>query len=319
MKVASLFAGIGGFDLGLQRAGMSIELVCEIDPACQDVLRRHFPEARLVDDVREVHIEPGSVDLICGGFPCQDVSRAGARRGLDGERSGLWFDFLRVCVDSRPRWVVVENVPGLLSSHGGRDFARVLQGLVELGYSVCWRILDSQYFGVPQRRRRLYLVAHLGAGCAEQVLFEPHGLRRNAAAVRPAGRRTAVSFATDSGGHCAGLMMAVRPPCYWDGGQTADTLDVSGLVKRQTMPERRRFQAVIVQDAEGRQRLRRLTPLECERLQGFPDGWTEGHADATRYRMLGNAVTVPVAEWIGRRIIAAHGHGREDCNGENHI
>jgi site-specific DNA-cytosine methylase len=114
-------------------------------------------------------------------------------------------------------------------------------------------------------------------------------------------------------------MMAVRPPCYWDGGQTADTLDVSGLVKRQTMPERRRFQAVIVQDAEGRQRLRRLTPLECERLQGFPDGWTEGHADATRYRMLGNAVTVPVAEWIGRRIIAAHGHGREDCNGENHI
>ena len=177
MRVGSLFSGIGGFDLGFERAGMEIVWQCEVDKKCQSVLRRHWPEVTVYDDVRDIGTGAEAVDVICGGFPCQDVSVAGRRAGLAGERSGLWFEFHRVLQCLRPQWVVVENVPGLLSSNRGRDFATVIQGLVQLGYGVCWRVLDSQYFGVAQRRRRVFVVGHLGDGRAAQVLFEREGLR----------------------------------------------------------------------------------------------------------------------------------------------
>src|SRR3990167_6826375 len=157
MKYASLFSGIGGFDLGFDRAGMECVLQVEQDNSCLGILARHWPKVKKVNDVRK--IKRVSADLICGGFPCQDVSVAGKRAGLDGERSGLWFEFHRIVTEVRPRWVVVENVPGLLSSNAGRDFAVILRGLVECGYGVCWRILDAQYFGVAQRRRRVFVVA----------------------------------------------------------------------------------------------------------------------------------------------------------------
>lgn len=182
MKFISLFSGIGGFDLALERAGMECVAVCEIDKNAQSVLRRHFPKAELFDDVRKVGKEthdPKTIDLVCGGFPCQDVSIAGRRKGLAGERSGLWFEFARVIDELEPQWVVIENVPGLLSSNGGKDFAVIVRWLAERGYGVAWRILDAQFFGVPQRRRRVFIVASFGNGSATEVLFESEGGERD--------------------------------------------------------------------------------------------------------------------------------------------
>jgi DNA (cytosine-5)-methyltransferase 1 len=177
MKYGSLFSGIGGFDRGFDLAGMDCAWQVEQDPACLRVLSHHWPDVTKLSDVRLVNektVQP--VDLICGGFPCQDLSVAGKRAGLSGERSGLWHEFHRILAELRPGWCVIENVPGLLSSNGGRDFAVILRGLVELGYGVTWRVLDAQYFGVPQRRRRVFIVGSLGSGRSAEVLFEREGL-----------------------------------------------------------------------------------------------------------------------------------------------
>lgn len=156
---------------------MECVMQCEIDSNCRKLLDAKWPDVPKWDDVRSLHVERGSVDLICGGFPCQNLSVAGKREGLAGERSGLWFEYLRILDETRPEWVVIENVPGLLSSNGGRDFAVVLRGLVELRYRCAWRVLDAQHWGVPQRRRRVFIVGHLGAsGRAAEVLFESEGV-----------------------------------------------------------------------------------------------------------------------------------------------
>ena len=181
MKVLSLFSGIGGFDLGFERAGMEVVGVCEIDKHAQKILQRHFPNATLHTDVRKVSYAPGTIDLVCGGFPCQDLSLAGKRRGLAGERSGLWFEFQRIIDECRPKWVVIENVPGLLSSNNGADFWVIIQWLERFGYGVGWRVLDSQYFGLAQRRKRVFVVASLGnpRGCT--VLLESNSMQGNVA------------------------------------------------------------------------------------------------------------------------------------------
>jgi len=324
MNFVSLFAGIGGFDLGFMRAGMTCSCSVEIDDKCGKVLRRHFPEVRREKDVRDFTTK--GVDLICGGFPCQGVSVAGRGNGLADERSGLWFEFERVVGESEPKWVVIENVPGLLSSKGGRDFAVVLQGLERIGYGVAWRILDSQYFGVAQKRRRVFIIGSLGTYDCAEVLFKSESVPRDTAPGGKEGGETAGTSGECSGAegngieNPSGILDGRNPvsgnrvvrtlqakssggyslnylPMYWDGTQVTDTLDASNASKQQAMPEKRRFQAVL---SGG---IRRLTPTECERLQGFPDGWTEGFSDGARYRMLGNAVTVNVAEWIGNRIM----------------
>lgn len=130
LTFGSLFSGIGGFDAGFEQAGLHCEWQCENDKYARAVLERHFT-VPIIEDVKDVNsktVKP--VDIICGGFPCQDISIAGSRKGLAGERSGLWFEFHRILSDLKPRWVVIENVPGLLSSNGGKDFAIVLHGLV---------------------------------------------------------------------------------------------------------------------------------------------------------------------------------------------
>jgi len=250
----------------------------EFDAAARSVLERHWPNVPRLNDVREVSgDEFGSIDLICGGFPCQDVSVAGRRAGLAGERSGLWHEFHRLIDRAKPGTVVIENVPGLLSSNGGRDFATVLRGLVECGYGVAWRILDAQYFGVPQRRRRVFIVGSLGAGCAAEVLFESEGGGGFSSQKRTKGNRHSDSYL-----------------------ETAST--VSTVWAKQKGGPAGSDWRIVVPIGE---RARRYTPRETERLQGFPDDWTSGQKDSPRYRQLGNAVAVPVAEWIGRRIVAA--------------
>ena len=180
MTAVSLFAGIGGFDLALQANGVEVVAAVEIDDHARGVLAHRFPDTTLFTDVQTVTgqdlinagFEPSN-GIICGGFPCQDLSVAGKRAGLAGERSGLYWEIVRLAEETQAKWLILENVPGLLSSNRGEDFRIVISTLVDRGYSVCWRILDAQHFGVPQRRRRVFIVA--GRASAEhvgQVLLE---------------------------------------------------------------------------------------------------------------------------------------------------
>jgi DNA (cytosine-5)-methyltransferase 1 len=371
MKVGSMFAGIGGFDLGFERAGFEVAWCIEWDKNAQAVLRKRFPEATIYGDIREVDpAQLAPVDVVCGGFPCQDLSVAGKRAGLAGERSGLFHDAMRLVRQLNPKLLVLENVPGLLSSNHGLDFATVLREVGE-GWDceeVAWRVLDSQYFGVAQRRRRVFVVASSRIGCSEEVLALAEGSGGD-----PPSRGKAREVVADDAARCADV------GCWWDGGDCAATLTKKNANGAQRMPDKGNFGAVLqpfsphghyryeasdqsatLQDRENRQgghthlvaqafrksrraqsseddetwvddglantlngfdtgdtrtthaiatpmTVRRLTPVECERLQGFPDGWTQigtdekPTADSHRYKQLGNAVTVNVAEWIARR------------------
>lgn len=168
MKAVSLFSGVGGFDLALERNGISVVASVEIDKHARKVLTKHFPNSTILEDVRDVTgeqlfglgFEPSGI--IVGGFPCQDLSVAGKRAGLEGERSGLFWEIVRILNETKAQNFILENVPGLLSSNGGRDMAAVVEALVKLRYGIAWRVLDAKYFGIPQRRRRVFIVGCLG-------------------------------------------------------------------------------------------------------------------------------------------------------------
>jgi len=336
MRAISLFSGAGGFELGFQRASIETVLQVEIDPVCLSVLERHWPRTARVDDVRAVSRErkpacrgaadglrapvdqrwgqagpglPDRVDLVYGGFPCQDVSVAGQRAGLRGERSGLWHEFHRVVSELRPRWVVVENVPGLLSSGAepGADFGVVLRGLVDLGYGVAWRVLDARWFGVPQRRRRVFVVSCLGdAPRAAQVLAVCESCGGDRQTSGEAGQDTAPTLDDGARGTSLDLPMTWKRRGgygYSEANGEVLTLEAEGDA-HQGGP----MDTPLVADVG----VRRLTPLECERLMGWPDGHTRYAADGReipdshRYRLCGNGVVATVAEWIGHRLVRSN-------------
>lgn len=181
LTVVSLFDGIGGFPLAFENAGARTVATVEIDKPAAAISGRHFPNAHQFEDVTKVTGDDlravGFVPergVITAGWPCQDLSVAGRRAGLAGARSGLWWEVVRILEETRSRWFVGENVPGLLSSNGGRDMGAVVGALGELGYGFAYRVLDAQWFGVPQRRRRVFFVGHLGEPftAAAEVLFE---------------------------------------------------------------------------------------------------------------------------------------------------
>lgn len=171
MKVGSLFAGIGGFDLGLERAGFEITFQVEIDPYCQRVLAKHWPNVQRYGDIRAIDwATVPRVDLLCGGFPCQDLSFAGKRAGIDGERSGLWSEYVRAIRALRPRFILVENVPGLLTNE---YMGRVLGDLAQSGYDAEWEVLSACQLGAPHPRERLFILAYpegAGTGVDERQL-----------------------------------------------------------------------------------------------------------------------------------------------------
>ena len=183
----SLFAGVGGFDLAMQRQGVKVVASVEIDKKCNEVLAKHFPNAKQFTDVTEVKgedlINAGftpSTGIITGGFPCQDLSVAGKRAGLAGARSGLFWEIARLVEETQTEYFIIENVPGLLSSNKGADFGVVIGTMADLGYSVGWRVLDAQHFGVPQRRRRVFIVGRRAtSGGVAEILFKSEGLRRD--------------------------------------------------------------------------------------------------------------------------------------------
>lgn len=406
----SLFAGIGGFCLGMEQAGMRCSWRVEIDSNCCRVLSRHWPMDHLHKDVRDFSAT-GTVqrpDVITFGSPCQDVSVAGRRAGLAGERSGLFYEACRILGEFQPKAFVFENVPGLLTSNRGRDMGAVVGSLADLGFGLAWRVLDAQWFGLAQRRKRLIIVGVAGGDArrAGEILLEPESVCGDSAPSRPSrevlarcitasvggvsakeqqhtfvGRDGEPLNGLDRDGSAAGPRAAVSceevadPICtregktwtcegsnnfrarnlvgvpyakskracsatdhetwveaevaptqnqfdqgdarattvvgtWRDGGDVSQTLDTV-VAKQQAMPEKQRFPAVLQGSA-----VRRLMPIECERLQGFPDGWTatggDGKplSDSARYRALGNAVAVPVAAWVARRIVASGALGK---------
>ena len=176
MDVGSLFSGIGGLDLGLERAGMKVKWQVEIDEYCNKALAEYWPNVARHRDVREVgthNLEP--VDLVCGGFPCQDISFAGLGAGLSGARSGLWHEYARIIHDLRPRYIVVENVAALLA----RGISAVLGFLASLGYDAEWEVLSASSFGAPHRRDRLFLVAYTNEIYGQAGMgHQPEGARK---------------------------------------------------------------------------------------------------------------------------------------------
>lgn len=159
LKFISLFSGIGGLDLGLERAGMTCVAQVEIDPFCRTILARHWPDVPKYEDVREYH-PAQTVDAVVGGFPCQDISIAGYQRGLSGARSGLFWEAMRVVDESGCRFVILENVAALLTSNGGNDFGTILESLAERGFAVEWSVITACAVGAPHVRRRLFVVAY---------------------------------------------------------------------------------------------------------------------------------------------------------------
>ena len=211
LTFGSLFAGVGGFDIGMEAAGWGCAWQVEWDQQCQQVLARHWPDVPRWGDVRDViGSELPRVDLITFGSPCQDLSVAGKRAGLDGSRSGLFFEAIRIIQEMRddtngwyPRFAVWENVVGALSSNHGHDFATALDSLAEIGaLDIAWRVLDARWFGVPQRRRRIFVVADFGGELARALLAEPASLRRDS---RPSGTTRPEAATTTRGSVAVGF------------------------------------------------------------------------------------------------------------------
>jgi len=415
--VLDLFSGIGGFSLAARRAGFSVVAHCEIDQFPKAVLTHRFFNTPIFDDIRTLNKKTfyektklEKIDIVCGGSPCQDFSVAGRQRGFNGSRSSLFLEQMRVAKELGAEYIVWENVPGVLSSNGGKDFARILSeftgwtiepqkfggvGCVrargESDFGVFYRILDSRFFGVPQRRRRVYLVARLGSLCRPEILFEPDSLRGHSAA-GAAQRQDVAAFANNGigvynrsrdaatlrvGGESKGggstLVVSESSPtaradvptltaalshsynkqtpllfenhahdgrveqkphspaltshCGTGGGNLPLVLNPDAVCIAENIIGRQdrnggngvgaqqgvsyTLNTVGVHGVADGFGVRRLTPRECERLQGFPDDWTlipyrgkpaESCPDGPRYKACGNAVTVNVAQWVMERL-----------------
>ena len=391
MTLGSFFDGIGGWLLAARHAGVTPVWASEIEPFPCSVTARNFPEVKQLGDITQ--IDPDTltpVDIICAGSPCQDLSIAGKRKGLDGERSSLFKTAISIFHQirertGRPRFFVWENVPGAFSSNKGLDFRAVLEeigqteipmppngkwanaGMVELPQcQIAWRVLDAQYWGVPQRRRRIFLVADFAADgrCAGEILFEPEGMSGDPATgegaregvargtadgtriavydiqhrddvIRPVkdGKIPTLTARMGTGGHNVPIVNA-----YCIAGNTIDrkienggngkgvlaetaytlnTIDrhaVAEIYGAKSYSEYERGKVAALR-ASGRNYgggsenlalsysiVRRLTPTECERLQGLDDGYTDGGSDTTRYKALGNGMAQPCADYVIRRI-----------------
>jgi len=297
--VASFFAGIGGFDIGFEQAGFSTKFQCEVEPFCLSILKQHWPNVPKWGDITT--LENAKIplsDVWVGGFPCQDLSlaRMGQREGLRGTKSRLFHEFAGLVRESKPRVLVLENVAGLLSSHGGNDFSILLQTLAELGYSVGWRTLNSRYFGVPQSRQRVYIVGCLGDRRGPgAILFESERGAGSTEEGRPNGKKPASTLPAIVG-DISGDGPVIQAVAYCLYATSA----------RHTGTDWSRNYACYPKSG----RIRRLTPAECEGVMTFPANWTKlnelhldtEQLDSARYHALGNAVTPPVAHWLAKRI-----------------
>lgn len=292
MKVLSLFSGVGGFDAGLEAAGMQTAFQCEWDKHALNILNRHWANVPKWEDVSTLtgkHIlsQAPEVDVVAWGSPCQDLSVVGKRAGLDGQRSGLFHEGIRIIKELReesnneyPRISIWENVAGALSSNGGADFGVILNEMAEAGALVIeWAVLDAQYFGVPQVRRRIFVIAifdsSIARNCPDPLLPVAESVRRNGT------QDGYITFYTSQG----------RQDKYRKSIVSALKTAGASCITGSEIPPRK------------------FTPLECERLMGWQDDHTRWNPDGTeqadthRYKQCGNGVASPVAKWIGQKLM----------------
>ncbi|MEM2948724.1 MAG: DNA (cytosine-5-)-methyltransferase [Candidatus Anstonellales archaeon] len=320
MKFFSMFSGIGGFDLALTRHGHECVGFSEIDKHAIKIYERHFPGVKNYGDATKINTaELPDFGLLCAGFPCQPFSIAGKRGGFKDTRGTLFFEIARICRDKRPKIILLENVKGLLSHDSGRTFGTILYTLGELGYWWEYEVLNSKNFGVPQNRERVFIIGHLAGECSRPVFplgksnevhYEGEGMEQQAEA-RITPKIIVVGNSVPSE-HEAGNIYSpegIAPTVRQNHGEVIKiVVPVMTPNRMKTRQEGRRFKengepsfTLTAQDRHGvflGDRIRKLTEVECERLQGFPDGWTEGISSIQRYKCLGNAVTVNVVEAI---------------------
>ena len=370
MIFGSVCSGIEAASCAWHPLSWRAAFVSDIEKFPSAVLAHHYPGVPNLGDMTKFKEWPDyAIDLLVGGTPCQSFSVAGLRKGLADPRGNLMLTYLAIAGRYRPRWLVWENVPGVLSSNGGRDFGTFLGALGQLGYGFAYRVLDAQYFGVPQRRRRVFVVGYLGDWRrAAAVLFERHSLQGHFAPRREKGESVAptISARTKGGGglgtdfDCDGGLIAhslraegfdasedgtgrgtpLVPVAFSSKDYGADVGEISPTLRSMGHDGSHANgggQVAVAFDLRGREggsqfegphdtaniraadggssrsyvaasAVRRLTPRECERLQGFPDDYTlinyrgKPAADGPRYKALGNSMAVPCMFWIGERI-----------------
>lgn len=313
ITLGSLFDGIGGWLLAATRNNITPLWASEIEPFCISVTKKHFPSVQHLGDITRINgadIEP--VDIVAFGSPCQDLSIIKTNReGLSGARSGLFKHAIRIIREMRtatnnqyPKFIVWENVPGAFSSNKGYDFRTVLQEVTEakvpmprsgrwanagLVRSSCcevgWRVLDAQYWGVPQRRKRIFLVASFGRQGVGEILFKSESVFGNTKKGESKGQRTA-----------SGNVDSIKETICLDIANPANNVNYNIAPTLCSRMGTGGNQVPIIIAADNR--IRQLTPGECERLQGLPDGWTTGGSDAQRYKALGNAMAQCCADFI---------------------
>jgi DNA (cytosine-5)-methyltransferase 1 len=291
----SVCSGVEAATVAWHPLGWQPQWFSEIEKFPSAVLAHHYPHVPNLGDMTAFKEWPNEpIDLLVGGTPCQSFSIAGLRKGLDDPRGNLMLTYLAIAAKYRPKWLVWENVPGVLSSNGGLDFASLLRGMGELRYGFAYRVLDAQYFGVAQSHRRVFVVGYLGSWQrAAAVLFERHSLSGHPAPSREAREEVAQCLTTRTGS-------AYDP--------TTETLPIAFGAQNSANQG-----GDVIQQSMA---VRRLTPTECERLQGFPDNYTqiawrnklpEDCPDGPRYKAMGNSMAVPVMRWIGERIQMVEG------------
>ncbi len=281
-KMVSLFAGIGGFELGFRRAGIETSLICEIDPIAQHVLKTNMANVPIVSDVCELMELPADTDILCAGFPCQDISTIGVKVGLSGKRSSLVKEVFRLLKNRKVEWVIFENVSNMLYLRNGEAIKTIVEELETLGYNWAYRMIDSLAF-VPQKRRRVFVVASLNHNPCDVLLsgnsLYELGIVSSEEFIAPCG------FYWTEGKYAIGLYQNAIP-----------TLKVGSSIGISSPP------AIAFPDGTiGSPDIR-----DAERLQGFPVDWTKPAEEVTkasgRWKLVGNAVTVDVAAWIAQKI-----------------
>ena len=317
MKYFSMFSGIGGFEYGIGDKGECVGY-SEINKYAIQVYTNHFKHTNYGDATKIDPRQLPDFDLLVGGFPCQSFSIAGKRKGFDDTRGTLFFDIARILKEKRPRHLVLENVKGLLSHDSGKTFQTMLGVLSDLGYRVEWQILNSKHFGVPQNRERIFIIGHLRGECGGEILpigrnsVEDIGKNKVPTLPRIFQETEKLSDAfriRDTSGNSATLKGLGGGLGAKTGLYAIPVLTPDRINKRQNG---RRFKTdgepaftLTGQDLHGVYdgvRIRRLTPIECERLQGFPDDWCEGLSDTQQYKCYGNAVTTNVITAIFNKL-----------------
>lgn len=302
MKFIDLFGGIGGFRLGLQQADKKFKCVwyCDNNKYAVEIYNKNFGEDYEPRDIRQIKAEEiPEFDMLCAGFPCQAFSVAGKRRGFDDTRGTLFFEIARIIKVKKPKIVLLENVRGLLNHNKGKTFKVILQTLDELGYEVQWMVLNSKFFGVPQNRERVFIIGYL-RGISRRNIFSFKKTTKKSIEYNECNKATAIYFddsipkATTRRGRVMRISGALM---HTPRGGVAYCLDAN-YHKGQSNPKKCNRTQIF--NGIG---FRRFTPVECERLQGFSDNWTNGVSDTQRYKQLGNAVTVNVIKYIGENIL----------------